>query len=325
MAITRNGAPLLAGDGLGVVTVADKFGSWGGMGEEPDSLDLSEVLHRWTVSDVIVRERGPERAALWVRLAGGRSRLDLTIMLARGRDAVDVRARLFLDERSARVKLVMPVGDDVEFDVPGGRVARKPSGEVPGGRWVRARSPRGSVGFASDALYNFDAKDGVLRATIARATYYANDIYNDPAADPWRPSVDAGELRFRFLLAPGDELLPRLAQELEEPPHALLIAPRAGDLGRSGSFAAVAPASLRLTALKPAEDGDGVVLRVLEGAGEDTAASLTWLGQKLDLGVVKAHALASWRIRAVAGTWTVGRVTVVETPAGQVAQAGGRS
>ncbi|MBA3547796.1 MAG: hypothetical protein H0T76_15040, partial [Nannocystis sp.] len=183
--------------------------------------------------------------------------------------------------------------------------------------------PRGSVGFASDALYNFDAKDGVLRATIARATYYANDIYNDPAADPWRPSVDAGELRFRFLLAPGDEQLPRLAQELEEPPHALLVAPRAGDLGRSGSFASLAPASLRLTALKPAEDGDGVVVRVLEGAGKDTAASLDWLGQKLDLGLVKAHSLASWRVRAVAGVWTAGRVSIVEIPAGQAAKAAG--
>ena len=57
---------------------------------------------------------------LWVRMEGGVSRLDLKVSLARQRESIDVDARLFLNERSARVKLVMPCGArQAEYEVPG--------------------------------------------------------------------------------------------------------------------------------------------------------------------------------------------------------------
>src|SRR5687767_11169518 len=90
--VARRGEPLLGGEGMTAVTVEDPWGSWGGMAEEPDSLDLSQVRHTWAVTNVDVLERGPERATMWVRLTGGNSRMDLTISLYRGRDAVDFAA-----------------------------------------------------------------------------------------------------------------------------------------------------------------------------------------------------------------------------------------
>jgi len=99
-----------------------------------------------------------------------------------------VAARLFWNERSARLKLVMPVG-------------------------------------ATAALYCFDLTQGALRATLVRASRYANDVKTAPDAEYRLPSTDVGEHRFRFVLTPGGQELPRYATELEMQPVAVTAAP----------------------------------------------------------------------------------------------------
>ena len=86
--IYRNGHNVFSGDDrLGVVTVEDPWGSWGGMAEEPASIDCSTVRHHWTVTAAEVLERGPLRATMWIKLEGGQSR---------------TRARRFAQRRSRR-------------------------------------------------------------------------------------------------------------------------------------------------------------------------------------------------------------------------------
>jgi alpha-mannosidase len=312
VAIFYRDRPVFGDAGISAITVEDPWGSWGGMAEEPESLDLSTVRCHWVIDRVATLETGPERAVLWVRMVGGDSRLELTFMLYRGRAAVDVGARVFWNERSARLKLVMPAGDEAEFDVPGGSVRRGPCGEVPGGRWVRVQGSHGNFGFASDALYNFDCKDGAVRATVVRAGGYATDVYNQTVAEPWRPVVDTGELRFRFLLTTGDENLPVLARELEEPPIAMPVPPKPGDLPRQASLAELAPTSLRLLALKPAEDGDGWVLRVQEVEGRETEPHFVWLGLPLSLGTIRPRQIATWRLMRDGAAWKAVRANIFE-------------
>jgi len=281
------------------------------MDELPEAMNLSKVRHNWTVTQVEIVEPGPERASLRVRLEGGSSRLDLTFALSRKRGAVDVAARLFWNERSARLKLVMPVGaTGAEYEVPGGTVQRGELGEVPGGRWVRTRGAR--LGFASDALYCFDLTKGALRATLVRATRYANDVKTAADAEYRLPSTDVGEHRFRFVLAPGGQELPRLAMELEMPPVALTAAPHPGELPRTGSLAALAPDTFRLLAIKPAQDGNGWIVRVQETAGKGGLPVLTWLGSKVKLDLVEAHRIASWHMRRKGGRWVSERVSAQE-------------
>jgi len=306
--ILLRGKPVFGAAGLHAITVDDPWGSWGNMEELPEAMNLSEVRHNWTVTQVEIVEPGPERAALRVRLEGGASRLDLTVALSRKRGAVDVAARLFWNERSARLKLVMPVGATAaEYEVPGGTVQRGELGEVPGGRWVRTRGAK--LGFASDALYCFDLTKGDLRATLVRASRYANDVKTAPDAEYRLPSTDVGEHRFRFVLTPGGQELPRLATELEMPPVAVTAAPHSGELPRTGSLAALTPETFRLLAIKPAQDGKGWIVRVQETAGKDGRPVLTWLGNKVKLDVVAAHRIASWRVRQKGGRWLAERVS----------------
>jgi alpha-mannosidase len=309
--ILRRGKPVFGKAGLHAITVDDPWGSWGNMEELPAAMNLSDVRHAWTVTQVDVLERGPERATLWVRLEGGASRLDLSFSLCSRRAAVDVSVRLFWNERSARLKLVMPVGaTGAEYEVPGGTGRRGACGEVPGGRWVRTRGAK--FGFASDALYCFDLTRGALRATLVRASRYANDIKTAPEAELWRPATDVGEHRFRFVLTPGGSELPRLAAELEMPPVAVTAAPHPGDLPRTGSLAALTPETFRLLAIKPAQDGQGWILRVQETAGKGGRPELVWLGRKVKLDAVEAHRIASWRLRKKGGRWQAERASAQE-------------
>lgn len=311
--VFHRGRSLFGDAGLSAITFEDPWGAWGGMQEEPESIDLSKVRTTWTIDAVETLESGPERAMLWVRLVGGLSRLELRCSVARDRDVVDFHARVFWNEREARLKLVLPAGEEAEFEVPGGVVRRGSLGEVPGGRWVRVHGPGGVLGFASDALYNFDCKGGALRATVVRGAGWATDILGEQTAEPWRTPADSGELRFRFLLTTDDDRLPSMAAELESPQTAAIVPAAPGPLPRSGSLARLAPEALRLLALKPAANGEGVILRVQNLSDGAVEPELAWLGRPVALGSVHPWEIATWRLTRTESGWRARRTDIAET------------
>ena len=309
--LTLDGHPLFGRAGIQVGTFADPFGSWGDHDREGGGDDISELLATWSVKCTRVLERGPHRAALWVQLGAGQSRLDLTFFLECGARSVRVDARLLWNERGARLKLIMAGGDRAEFEVPGGAVRRGPCGEVPGGRWVRLTGGVRSWIFASDALYNFDTKAGALRATVVRSTRYASNASSHPASDPWRPHLDLGEHRFQFTLGAGDLNPWRLAAFLEQPVHAQLTHPHDGRRRSTGSLLRL-PTTVRLLAIKPANGRPGWILRLQLTAPKPVAVRFVWLNQPLNLGRFSPGEIVSWRLEKIGDGWTAVRVNVGE-------------
>jgi alpha-mannosidase len=313
--IACDGHDLFTGSGLGVAVFPDAAGSWGGK-DGPQDLALIRQLERWTVERVAVRERGPERVALWVRLAGQSSHVDLAFLLQRGTGAVEVRARWHIDEHLTRVRLLLPGADYAVCEVPGGSVARREVGDMPALGWLRVSGPLGGYGFASDALSSFALTQGGLSATVIRATHFAYSA-NDPAypPDPWWPVMDVGEHRCRFAFYPPTEDLAARSRELASPPLAQVVPATAATgaaLPASGSLASLAPAGLLMLACKPAADGDGLVLRVHETTGETLDASLTLFGQQLALGRVAPGAITSWRLRPGPAGWSATTCNLLE-------------
>jgi len=303
--IFHRGKPVFQKGGMSLALFSDPWGSWGGMLEEPESFHFLRPTETWKIKAVETLESGPERAVLCIRFAGKNSRIDLTVSLSRKRAAVDFSARLFFNERSARLKLILPMGGSGQatFEVPGGTVTRQPSGEVPGGRWVRVGGG-GRLGFASDALYSFDTLPGVLRPTLARATRYAATGKLKEGEKPWMPMVDSGELKFKFLLQPGDADLERLARELEQPPVVQLVAPCKGaGLGRSGSFASLSPPTVRLLSIHPS--GKDIIVRVQSEDKKSSVASLNWQGHRFSLGKLRPGEIGLWQLSRVRGHWKI--------------------
>lgn len=315
IAIERLGRPFLSGDGLAAAVFADPFGSWGAGESVPGATDFSTRLETWSVARVEVLESGPWRAALWVRLAGERSHLDLTLSLYAGADRLEVAARALWNEPAARLKLLLPAeAAEVCYEVPGGNVARPACGEVPGGRWAQVRGAAGPLlGFASDALYNFDLKAGVFRATVVRSSGYAYSGAMQPG-QPWLPPADAGELKLRFVLAGPEADLPALAQNLEQPPLTVPVPAKPGALPPADSLMTVSPAGLRVLAFKPAEDGQGWVLRLQETAGRKVAPHLEFLGTAVELGELAAGGLGTWRLTGWPAAPRVTRCDTLERP-----------
>ncbi len=313
--ILRNGVPLLPGDGLSAVTIEDPFGSWGAMDEDPNKLRMNTVRHPWRITSVETLEHGPLRAALWVRLSGGSSWMEITLRLTAGRDAIDCDVRLFWAERAARLKLVLPGAVSAEYDVPGGRVARVGSLEVPGGRWAVVKGNGSDYGFASDTLYGFDVRDGQFRPTLIRGTRYASDTTMGPDEQPWQPATDLGEHRLKFLITGDTGKLVTLADQQAAPPMTLIAVPSPGSLPRTGSFAAIEPHNLELLAIKPAEDSQAWVVRVQEKHGRATEMVLHWAGRRYECGSVPPYTIAAYHVSASQNGWNVAPVSDHDIPA----------
>jgi len=312
IAIKIDGKPLFGREGFEVCSFDDPFGSWGGHDGEVEADDISTELETWTVREIHVLEAGPHRAALWVRLGGGASRIDLTFYLDAGARATRIAARLLWNERGARLKLVMPGGEIAQFEVPGTTIDRGPMGEVPGGRWVRIKPGRPDAWlFASDALYNFDAKDGALRATIVRSTRYAWSSLSRPESEPWQPHLDLGEHRFQFLLGAGDIDPWKASSVLEQPPQAMATFPHDGALKGAGSFLRL-PAGVRLLAVKPAESESEWIVRLQIVDGRSRRVLLHWLGSSVDLGPQKLGAITTWKLSMRGARWVAAPTNVAE-------------
>ncbi len=301
VAFTQDGYEWMRG-GLQVRLYEDPWGAWGGMNEERASWELTEERERFTIEKIELLEKGPERASLWVRFSGEHSRVDFTFLVGRDSNYVELRVRAFLDDRGARLKLVLPAGGMAEYSVPGGTVHREPCGEVPGGRWVKVGKAANAVGFASDALYGFDTTDSEFRATIARTSRYASDVKRTPAERPWQPCADLGEHSFRALLTPDFDLLPRLADELQEPPVTLPVPFHTTEdqmpaLPSCASIISIKAPGLSLLALTPVANCSlqSIQVRLQNNTQASIAnATISILGYSIVLGALAAGEIATW-------------------------------
>jgi alpha-mannosidase len=304
ISISKHGKSIFSGDGLGAVTVEDPHGSWGEGVAEPNPILLNDVRHLWRIEQTQVLETGPIRSALWVRLSGGHSTLDLTFSLTAGRDAVDVAARLLWDERSARLRLTMPIADAFEatYSMPGELPKRGDEGEVPGGRFVRVHLPNGQFGFATDSLSSYSLQNFTFGATVARASRYADDNTAQADSDIHNPAVDRGELKFKCLLTSTGEDIENLADELCEPAIVQIVPAVSGDLPKTGSLGSLEPAGVKLLALKPTENkGEGIVVRVHNSGLTDQEVTFMLGQERIRLGKAGAGKIVSWQITADAG------------------------
>jgi alpha-mannosidase len=137
-------------------------------------------------------------------------------------------------------------------------------------------------------------------------------VHTNSSERHWQPAVDNGELKFNFLISPGDEKLPQLAEVLEQPLVSILVPPHKGKWKRSGSLASIGPDNIKLLALKPAEDGKGLILRVQETSGKATQPQLKIAGKAVKLSRVEANRIATWRLTGKPGAMKARESNIAE-------------
>jgi|Deesub1362A_J573_1020465.scaffolds.fasta_scaffold00449_38 alpha-mannosidase len=154
----------------------------------------------------------------------------------------------------------------------------KPSGIFPSLRWVDYSNGKIGMTIINKGTPENEVREGSVYITLLRGV---DMLSSDGMAGPAIPVPDARELKtytFRYSLYPheGDWRGAKSYKHGFEFNYDLVAMqlPRAKKFRVKRSFLKLEPDNIVMTALKPSEDGEGVILRFYEASGEETDARL---------------------------------------------------
>ncbi len=222
-------------------------------------------------AEIEVVEQGPVRAVVRVARTYRASRLEQDIIIYDRLPRIDFVTRVDWQERQVLMKVAFPVAvraPQATFEIQFGAVERpthrntswdEEKFEVCGHRWADLSEAGYGVSLLNDSKYGYDVLGNVLRLTLLRGTERPD------------PDADRGQHAFTYALLPhgGDwragETV-RRALELNVPVVCVGGVNGAGELPASRAFFEVHGPAV-LDTVKPAEDGDGWILRFYEPHG----------------------------------------------------------
>ena len=243
--------------------------------------DFEKVFTKLDKADSVeLIENGPMRAVIRVTRLWQSSKFVQDITLLAGSDQVDIVNDFDWHETHVLLKAAFPLAAysaKATYEIPYGTIDRpttrnnsweKAKFEVPALRWADLGDGQHGLSIINEAKYGYDSKDNVLRITLLRSP-----IWPDPDAD-------RGHQHFSYTLYPhsGDWKQAgsvRRGYEYNYKLQAMQVSAHAGTLPLEHSFVNVTPENVVLTALKKAEDSDGLILRVYEWAGKGGDLQIT--------------------------------------------------
>ncbi len=243
---------------------------------DPGTLDVPPSVIEKADSVELIGADSP-RPAIRVTSHWQNSKFVQTISL-KG-DVVDIDNDIDWHEKHILLKAAFPLAVKSNFatyEIPYGTIERpttrnnsweKAQFEVPAQRWadLSGSGPDGKVhglSLLNQDKYGYDAVGNELRLTLLRSPTWPD------------PDADQGHQHFHYAIYPHegtwkDALTVRHGWEYNYPLQAVVTTAHAGSLPAEHSFASVSPDNVVLTAVKKAEDANGLIFRVYEWAGKD--------------------------------------------------------
>jgi alpha-mannosidase len=197
-------------------------------------------------------------------------------------DQVDIDNEIDWHESHVLLKAAFPLaasGPFATYEIPYSTIDRATTRnnsweqaqfEVPAMRWadlggIGSDGKQHGLSILNQNKYGYDAVGNVLRLTLLRSPKW-------PDAE-----ADMGHHHFHYALYPHagtwkEALTVRHGYEYNYPLTAVVTTAHPGSLPVSHSFASVGPENIVLTAVKKAEDANGLIFRVYEWAGKETTA-----------------------------------------------------
>ncbi len=275
---------------------------------------------------VRIIEDGPVRTVVEALFGYSDSFICQRYKLAKRGAEIEIETRVFWNEKDRMLKLTVPTPDraaecrgQVAF---GADVLPAGGREAVAQKWVAVVSPhRGNaLTCINDGTYGLDFKDGELRLSLLRsAAHSAHPIHDRPLLPPGRftPRMEQGERVFRFWLNAGPAgarlaAVDREAAARNERPMALSFFP-AGGGKPARPLAILSDPVVQVPAIKKAERGSAIVLRLFEPTGRQrtTTVSLPFarMRRRVTLGGFEVRTL---RIDLRKRTWA--EVDLTENP-----------
>jgi alpha-mannosidase len=263
----RAGREVLEGRGNQIWAYTDKPRNWDAWDIEEDFWRQGEELAASEPPEVV--ERGPHRAAIRIVRDYRSSRIVQTIRLWANSARIEFKTDIDWHDRRLLLKARFPLAIRSEFatfECAHGVVRRstlrntswdEAQFEVAGHRFADLSEHGYGAALLNDGKYGHHAVGNELGLTLLRSP-----VFPDPLADE-------GQQSFTYALLPheGDWLSGGVLAEAEDLNQPLLH--RAVSAGSESHWQAIAVGGPRLglSALKPTEEGEGVLLRLYEPAG----------------------------------------------------------
>jgi len=239
---------------------------------DPGTLDVAPATITKADSVEVVRSiQHPD--AVRVTYHWQNSKFVQTISIPDESDQVDIENDIDWHESHVLLKAAFPLaasGPFATYEIPYGSIDRpttrnnsweRAQFEVPAMRWADLGDGKHGLSIINNSKYGYDAAGNVLRLTLLRSPKWPD------------PDADMGHHHFHYALYPHagtwkDALTVRHGYEYNYPLTAVVTTAHAGTLPAEHSFASVAPENVVLTAVKKAEDANGLIFRVYEWAGK---------------------------------------------------------
>ncbi|MDP2990948.1 MAG: glycoside hydrolase family 38 C-terminal domain-containing protein, partial [Kiritimatiellota bacterium] len=215
------------------------------------------VVYRWRQS--LIRQA--------IRLYDGLRRIDMPITVEWGEIG-----SLQKDAPMLKLAFTPLLGrTTAAFESPFGWDERRADGrEMPALRWIDLSDDEYGLSLLNDCKYGFDVCGNTMRMSIVRSSYFP-----DPEPDTGRQ-----DLICALYPHPGgwrEAETVRRGYELNNPLSSQILSRTAGrQENPTRGFLSVAPANVMVSALKKAEQGDNLILRLYEAAGRDAEAEIVF-------------------------------------------------
>ena len=240
---------------------------------DPGTLDHFTPLTR--ADSVQVLEKGPLRGIIRVSRRWHNSNFVQDIVLYAHSDQVDVVNDIDWHETHILLKAAFPLAASspmATYEIPYGTIERPTTRnnsweqakfEVPALRWADLGDGKHGFSLINESKYGYDCKGSLLRLTLLRSPVEPD------------PNADRGHHHFSYSLYPhsGDwkaALTIRRGYEFNYKLQALQVEPHQGALPLEHSFVSLDDKNVILTAVKKAEDANGIIVRFYEWAGKDS-------------------------------------------------------
>ena len=259
-------------------TFTDKPKDYDAWNIDPGTLDHFTPIEK--ADSVKLVEHGPMRSIIRVTRTWQSSKFVQDITLYAGMDTVDVVNDIDWHETHVLLKAAFPLAATsakATYEIPYGSIERpttrnntweKARFEVPALRWADLGDAQHGFSLLNEAKYGYDTADNVLRLSLLRS----------PTSPD--PNADRGRQQFSYALYPHggtwkQALTERRGYEYNYKLNATQVESHVGTLPAAHSFLSVAPENVVLTAVKKAEDDNGLILHVFEWAGKSSDLTFT--------------------------------------------------
>lgn len=246
-----------------------------------------------------ILESGECQVSILVKRFFNNNSIEQIFSLYKDDPTLYVGVRLFMYDELKAVKLCFTPSGEIKtylLGTAGGVVEKEANGrEQPTQRFVSAVGEESGLAVSLFDKYSVSANSEYFSFTAVRTCYFADHMGE---RDGRLLPQDLGLTEFKYALSPyyGDvAALERTSEILASEFPLINETYHTGPLKQSASLLKVSEENVSLTAIKAAEDGNGVILRLRETAGRETDAVLTFLDKKYNIHLFK-NDIASFRI-----------------------------